>query len=77
MKSFLRKLTAGVAASCIIFVTVSSASAALPFFSTKKDEVPSLAPMIELAAPAVVSISVEGTQATRQQVPEMFKRFYY
>nr|WP_297347038.1 DegQ family serine endoprotease [uncultured Glaciecola sp.] len=76
MKSFLRKLTVGVAASCIIFVTVSSASAALPFFSTKKDEVPSLAPMIELAAPAVVSISVEGTQATRQQVPEMFKRFF-
>nr|WP_218310213.1 DegQ family serine endoprotease [Alteromonas antoniana] len=53
-----------------------TASAALPFFSDKKDEVPSLAPMLEEATPAVVSIAVEGTQTSRQQVPEMFRYFF-
>ncbi|MCW8109468.1 DegQ family serine endoprotease [Alteromonas ponticola] len=53
------------------------ASAALPFFSNDKDsEVPSLAPMLEKATPAVVSIAVEGTQTARQQVPEMFRYFF-
>lgn len=52
------------------------ASAALPFFSDKKDEVPSLAPMLEEATPAVVSIAVKGTQTSRQQVPEMFRYFF-
>lgn len=53
-----------------------SASAALPFFSDKKDEVPSLAPMLEEATPAVVSIAVQGTQTSRQQIPEMFRYFF-
>lgn len=53
-----------------------TANAALPFFSDKKDEVPSLAPMLEEATPAVVSIAVEGTQTSRQQVPEMFRYFF-
>lgn len=53
-----------------------TASAALPFFSDKKDEVPSLAPMLEEATPAVVSIAVQGTQTSRQQVPEMFRYFF-
>jgi len=51
------------------------ATAALPFFSSK-EEVPSLAPMLEKATPAVVSISVEGTQTSRQRVPEMFRYFF-
>ncbi|GGW81106.1 DegQ family serine endoprotease [Alteromonas halophila] len=53
-----------------------SASAALPFFGDKKQEVPSLAPMLEEATPAVVSIAVEGTQTARQRVPEMFRYFF-
>ncbi len=53
-----------------------SASAALPFFSDKKQEVPSLAPMLEEATPAVVSIAVEGTQTSRERVPEMFRYFF-
>ena len=53
-----------------------SAGAALPFFSDKKQEVPSLAPMLEEATPAVVSIAVEGTQTARQRVPEMFRYFF-
>ena len=54
----------------------ANASAALPFFSDKKDEVPSLAPMLEEATPAVVSIAVEGTQTSSQRVPEMFRYFF-
>lgn len=49
---------------------------ALPFFSINKNEIPSLAPMLDQATPAIVSISVEGTQVSRQRVPEMFKHFF-
>lgn len=66
-------------ACCVVAASMSinlSASAALPFFSTDKNEVPSLAPMLDKATPAIVSISVEGTQVSRQKVPEMFKHFF-
>ncbi|GAC15818.1 DegQ family serine endoprotease [Aliiglaciecola lipolytica] len=53
-----------------------SANAALPFFSSDKNEVPSLAPMLEETTPAIVSIAVEGTQVSRQRVPEMFRHFF-
>lgn len=76
MKAFSRKLAVCLTAGSMIFVTLSSANAALPFFSSSKDEVPSLAPMIEKTSPAVVSIAVEGTQVTNQQIPEAFKRFF-
>ncbi len=63
----------------IVFIAVgliaSNSHAALPFFG--KGEVPSLAPMLEDATPAVVSIAVEGTtQTSQQQVPEMFRYFF-
>lgn len=64
---------------CIVAVSlvpVISVNAALPFFSTDKDEIPSLAPMLDKATPAIVSISVEGTQISRQEVPEIFRRFF-
>jgi len=32
--------------------------------------------MLDKATPAIVSISVEGTQVSRQRVPEMFKHFF-
>ncbi|MGJ8680684.1 DegQ family serine endoprotease [Paraglaciecola sp.] len=66
-------------ACCVVAASMSisvSSSAALPFFSTDKNEVPSLAPMLDEATPAIVSISVEGTQVSRQKVPEMFKHFF-
>jgi len=66
-------------ASCIVIASMSvslGANAALPFFSSDKGEVPSLAPMLDNATPAIVSISVEGTQVSRQRVPEMFKHFF-
>lgn len=64
---------------CITAASMSvnlSSNAALPFFTSDKDEVPSLAPMLATATPAIVSISVEGTQVSRQRVPEMFKHFF-
>ena len=66
-------------ACCIVTASLSVSlvtSAALPFFSSEKGEIPSLAPMLDEATPAIVSISVEGTQISRQRVPEMFKHFF-
>ncbi|WP_068544917.1 Do family serine endopeptidase [Thalassotalea crassostreae] len=40
------------------------------------EEMPSLAPMLEQVTPAVVSISVAGTQKVNQQVPDAFKFFF-
>jgi Do/DeqQ family serine protease len=68
-----------VVACCIVTASMSVnlvSNAALPFFSSDKGEVPSLAPMLDKATPAIVSISVEGTQVSRQRVPEMFKHFF-
>ena len=68
-----------ILASAVIISSLGlnmTAQAALPFFSETKDEVPSLAPMLEEATPAVVSIAVEGTQTSRQQIPEMFRYFF-
>lgn len=67
-------LASAVVVSSLGFSVTSHA--ALPFFSDKKDELPSLAPMLEEATPAVVSIAVEGTQTSTQQVPEMFRYFF-
>ena len=64
---------------CVVAASMSvnlTSNAALPFFSTDKGEVPSLAPMLDKATPAIVSISVEGTQISRQRVPEMFKNYF-
>jgi serine protease DegQ len=52
-----------------------SASAGIPFFSND-GEIPSLAPMLKETTPAIVSISVEGTQVSTQQVPEVFRHFF-
>ena len=77
MKKSLRQM---LVVSSVVASTMgmsASASAALPFFGDdKKQEMPSLAPMLEEAMPAVVSISVEGTQTATQRVPEMFRYFF-
>ncbi|MGL5757543.1 Do family serine endopeptidase [Plesiomonas sp.] len=51
------------------------ALAALPA-AISGQAVPSLAPMLEKVLPAVVGISVEGTQVQRQRLPEEFKFFF-
>ncbi|GLS83385.1 Do family serine endopeptidase [Paraferrimonas haliotis] len=68
-----------LASAAILSTTVSlaslPASAALPM-AVDGQQLPSLAPMLENVTPAVVSISVNGTQVSRQRVPEMFRYFF-
>lgn len=52
-----------------------SAQANIPFFSDK-DELPTLAPMLEEVTPAVVNISVKGSREVRQRIPDMFRFFF-
>ena len=73
MKSRLISFVSSVA----LISTISlSATAAIPFFGNDDEKVPTLAPMLEKTSPAVVSISVQGTQVQRQRIPEMFKYFF-
>ncbi|MFZ6044219.1 serine endoprotease DegQ, partial [Vibrio natriegens] len=51
-----------------------TASAALPQ-SVNSQQLPSLAPMLEQVTPAVVSISVEGKQVSKQRLPETLRFF--
>jgi serine protease DegQ len=74
MKQMIRRSLVGITAAFLVFTTASSVNAGIPFFS--QDEMPSLAPMLEQTTPAIVSIAVEGTQTSRQQVPEMFRYFF-
>lgn len=76
MNKYLRQfvLVSGVVVGSLTLTAQSQA--ALPFFGSDKEAVPSLAPMLEEAKPAVVTISVEGTQVARQNVPEMFRYFF-
>ncbi|MEM0909513.1 MAG: DegQ family serine endoprotease [Pseudomonadota bacterium] len=72
MIKFARRLTLVCCISVGFFA--SGTFAAIPLFSN--EATPSLAPMLEEATPAVVSIAVEGTQTSQQQVPEMFRYFF-
>ena len=63
-----------VASSASAHSINATAALGIPFFS--KDEMPSLAPMLENTTPAIVSIAVKGTQTSRQEVPEMFRYFF-
>lgn len=55
--------------------TTSSAIAALPI-AVQGEQLPSLASMLEKVTPAVVSIAVEGTQVSKQHLPEQFRFFF-
>ncbi|RQW62947.1 Do family serine endopeptidase [Vibrio viridaestus] len=56
-------------------LTPITASAALPL-AVDGEQMPSLAPMLEKVTPAVVTIAVEGTQVSHQQIPEQFRFFF-
>lgn len=66
-------LCSAIMAGLLLAPAVSHA--ALPFFSSKQ-EMPTLAPMLEEAMPAVVHISVEGSREVRQRLPEAFQHFF-
>lgn len=75
MNQIIRQTSIALVSAVFIAASSANAVAGIPFFS--KDEMPSLAPMLEETTPAIVSIAVSGTQTTRQQqVPEMFKYFF-
>ena len=54
---------------------ITPAQAQIPFFSDR-DDVPTLAPMLEEVTPAVVNISVEGKRVTQQRLPDAFRFFF-
>lgn len=74
MKKPLLVLTA-LSISLSSLITPLPATAALPF-SISGEQLPSLAPMLEKVTPAVVSIAVEGTQVSKQRIPEQFQFFF-
>ena len=55
-------------------ITPIQTQAALPL-TVNSQQLPSLAPMLKILTPAVVSISVEGTQLSKRQIPEQFRFF--
>lgn len=56
-------------------LATTPATAALPL-SVQGNSLPSLAPMLEKVTPAVVSVAVEGTQVSKQHLPEQFRFFF-
>jgi serine protease DegQ len=76
MSNKLRNLIVVFGLTTMAALSSAPAISALPFFGSDDEKVPSLAPMLEEATPAVVSIAVEGTQQASQQVPEMFRYFF-
>lgn len=76
----MKTLTLSVLNSLLIIFALSlsaptPAQAQIPFFSDR-DEVPTLAPMLEEVTPAVVNISVEGKRVTQQRLPDAFRFFF-
>ncbi|MDX1676788.1 Do family serine endopeptidase [Arsukibacterium sp.] len=75
MKMKLSVLHAAILAATLA-VPASSVQAGLPFFTSDKQEMPSLAPMLDKATPAVVHISVEGSREVRQRIPDALRHFF-
>ena len=73
MKQIVLAVTC-TAALCAAALTPAQAAAALPT-SVDQQSLPSLAPMLEKVTPAVVEISVSGTQIQRQ-APDLFGQFF-
>ncbi len=58
-----------------VALTPIKVGASLPL-QVNGQQLPSLAPMLEQVTPAVVSISVEGKQVSRQRIPDAFRYFF-
>ncbi len=74
MNMKLSLLGAAVSAG-LLLTTPAPADARLPSFSSQQ-EMPTLAPMLDQATPAVVHISVAGSREVRQRLPEAFRYFF-
>ena len=72
----MKKFTTIVASSVLAAgLFLQPTFAAMPV-ALDGEKLPSLAPMLKEVTPGVVTISVAGTQRTRQRVPEMFRYFF-
>ncbi len=77
-KASIKRKSVAVLIGAALFsstLALSPAQAGLPLF-TQEQQLPSLAPMLEKATPAVVSISVKGTHEVKQKIPDAFKFFF-
>ncbi|GAA0811433.1 Do family serine endopeptidase DegQ [Colwellia asteriadis] len=75
----MKKLSLAISAALLSSTMALSSLPAVAAWPTSVDgqTMPSLAPMLEHATPAVVSISVKGTHKVKQQnVPEAFQFFF-
>ncbi|KPZ72200.1 MULTISPECIES: DegQ family serine endoprotease [Shewanella] len=74
MKPKLTLLSAALLTASLSLMPAIS-QAAMPH-AVDGQTLPSLAPMLEQATPAVVSVAVSGTQTSKQQIPDVFKYFF-
>ncbi|CAM3673482.1 DegQ family serine endoprotease [Rheinheimera salexigens] len=74
MNKKLSLVSAAIAAG-LMLANPLPAEAKIPFFSSS-EEIPTLAPMLEQATPAIVHISVEGSREVQQRIPEAFRYFF-
>ncbi|MGL6122933.1 MAG: Do family serine endopeptidase DegQ, partial [Shewanella sp.] len=74
MKTTLSVLSAAILTATLTMMPVVS-QAAMPL-TAEGQSIPSLAPMLERATPAVVSVAVTGTHVSKQKVPDVFRYFF-
>lgn len=74
MKTKLSVLSAAMLAATLTMMPAIS-QAAIPQ-TVDGQSMPSLAPMLERATPAVVSVAVTGTHVSKQRVPDVFRYFF-
>ncbi|CAM5214299.1 serine endoprotease DegQ [Alishewanella longhuensis] len=75
MNKKLSLLSAAVMAAMLL-APAAPVQASLPFLGKNNQEMPTLAPMLEQATPAVVYVSVAGRREVRQRVPDAFQQFF-
>ncbi|HVK99428.1 MAG TPA: DegQ family serine endoprotease [Dongiaceae bacterium] len=74
----IRRASRPLVGGVLLAFLSSSAFAALPFFDSEGDKIPSLAPMLEKVNPAVVNISVFATRTVQNPLMNdpFFRRFF-
>lgn len=74
----MKKLSIVISAALLSSSLALSSAPAIAAFPSSVDgqTMPSLAPMLDNATPAVVSIAVKGTHKVQQNVPDAFKFFF-
>ncbi|MFQ6371583.1 DegQ family serine endoprotease [Shewanella sp. YIC-542] len=74
MKTKLSLISAALLGASLM-LTPAISQASIPQ-AVDGQNIPSLAPMLQRATPAVVSVAVSGTHVSRQRVPDIFRYFF-